>query len=179
MLEIEKSCLVVVDVQGKLANLMYNKEPLFANVEILIKMAKALEIPILWCQQNPKGLGPTLPQLAELLDGNEPVDKFSFSCCGDEKFAEQLKNSSRKQIILCGIETHVCIYQTAMDLLDKDYEVNLVADAVSSRTAENKQIALERLTAEGAYISSTEMTIFELLKTAKHPKFRELAKLIR
>ena len=179
MLEIEKSCLVVVDVQGKLANLMYNKEPLFANVEILIKMAKALEIPILWCQQNPKGLGATIPQLAELLSDNEPVDKFSFSCCGDENFVEQLKNTSRKQIILCGIETHVCVYQTAMDLLDKDYEVNLVADAVSSRTAENKQIALERLSTEGAYLSSTEMTIFELLKTAKHPKFRELAKLIR
>ncbi len=148
MLEIEKSSLVVVDVQGKLANLMDNKEPLFANVEILIKAAKALEIPILWCQQNPKGLGPTLPQIAELLDGNEPIDKFSFSCCGDENFIEQLKNSRRKQIILCGIETHVCIYQTAMDLLDKDYEVNLVADAVSSRSVENKQIALERLSAE-------------------------------
>ena len=179
MLEIEKSSLVVVDVQGKLANLMDNKEPLFANVEILIKAAKALDISILWCQQNPKGLGPTLPQIAELLDENEPIDKFSFSCCGDKNFIEQLKRFSRKQIILCGIETHVCIYQTAMDLLDKDYEVNLVADAVSSRSAENKQIALQRLSAEGAYLSSTEMTIFELLKTAKHPKFKELAKLIK
>jgi nicotinamidase-related amidase len=179
MLEIKKSSLVIVDVQSKLANLMDNKEPLFANVEILIKTAKALEIPILWCQQNPKGLGPTLPQIAELLDGDEPIDKFSFSCCGDENFVEQLKKSGRKQIILCGIETHVCIYQTAMDLLDRDYEVNLVADAVSSRSAENKHIALQRLSAEGAYMSSTEMTIFELLKTAKHPKFKELAKLIR
>ena len=179
MLEIEKSSLVVVDVQGKLANLMDNKESLFANVEILIKAAKALEIPILWCQQNPKGLGPTLPQIAELLADSEPIDKFSFSCCGDENFIEQLKNSRRKQIILCGIETHVCIYQTAMDLLDKDYEVNLVADAVSSRSAENKHIALQRLSAEGVCLSSTEMTIFELLKTAKHPKFKELAKLIR
>ena len=179
MLEIKKSSLVVVDVQGKLANLMDNKEPLFANVEILIKAAKALEIPILWCQQNPKGLGPTLPQIAELLADSEPIDKFSFSCCGDENFTEQLKNSRRKQIILCGIETHVCIYQTAMDLLDRDYEVNLVADAVSSRSAENKHIALQRLSADGAYLSSTEMTIFELLKTAKHPKFKELAKLIR
>jgi len=179
MLEIEKSCLVVIDVQGKLANLMHNKEPLFANIGILIKMANALQIPILWCQQNPRGLGATLAQLAELLGNNEPIDKFSFSCCGDEKFAGQLKNIGRKQFILCGIETHVCVYQTAMDLLDKDYEVNLVADAVSSRSAENKQIALERLTAEGAYLSSVEMTIFELLKTAKHPKFKELAKLIR
>ncbi len=179
MLEIEKSCLVVVDVQSKLANLMDNKEPLFANVEILIKAAKALEIPILWCQQNPKGLGGTLPQIAELLADSEPIDKFSFSCGGDENFIERLKNSGRKQIILCGIETHVCIYQTAMDLLDKDYEVNLVADAVSSRSAENKQIALKRLSAEGVYLSSTEMTVFELLKTAKHPKFKELAKLIR
>ena len=179
MLDMKKSCLVVVDVQGKLAELMDDKERLFHNIEILIKGAKILDIPILWCQQNPKALGPTIPRLAELLTDDEPVNKFSFSCCGDEKFNEKLKALGRvKQVILCGIETHVCIYQSAMDLLDKDYDVHVIADAVSSRTPANKQIALKRMETEGANLSSTEMALFELLGTAKHEKFKDLARLI-
>ena len=108
-----------------------------------------------------------------------PVKKFSFSCLGNQKFTDQIKALSRKQVILCGIEAHVCIYQTAMDLLDRDYQVSLIADAVSSRTPQNKKIAIDRLGSEGAYISSTEMILFELLKTAKHPNFKEIAKLIK
>ncbi len=179
MIDIEKCCLVVVDVQGKLAQLMDGKESLFANIEVLIKAAKALEIPILWCQQNPRALGPTAPQLAELLGGVEPVDKMSFSCCGDAKFIEKLNALKATDVILCGIEAHVCIYQTAMDLLDRDLNVHLIADAVSSRTAANRQIAIRRLTAEGANLSSTEMILFELLKTAEHPEFRGLSGLIK
>jgi nicotinamidase-related amidase len=179
MIDIEKCCLVVVDVQGKLAQLMDGKESLFANIEVLIKAAKALEMPILWCQQNPRALGPTVPQLAELLDGVEPVDKMSFSCCGDAKFIEKLNAGKATDVILCGIEAHVCIYQTAMDLLDRDLNVHLIADAVSSRTAANRQIAVRRITAEGANLSCTEMILFELLKTAEHPEFKELCRLIK
>lgn len=179
MLEIKKCCLVVVDVQGKLASLMDNKESLFANIAVLIKAAKALDIPILWCQQNPKALGLTIPQLAQLMEDIDPVDKFSFSCYGDEKFLEKIKNLNVRDIILCGIESHICVYQTAMDLLDADYDVHLIADAVSSRTPANKAIAIQRLTTEGANLSSTEMTLFELLRTAKHTKFKELARLIK
>ena len=179
MIDIEKCCLVVVDVQGKLAQLMDGKESLFANIEVLIKAAKALEMPILWCQQNPRALGPTAPQLAKLLGGVEPVDKMSFSCCGDAKFIEKLNALKATDVILCGIEAHVCVYQTAMDLLDRDLNVHLIADAVSSRTAGNRQIAIRRLTAEGASLSCTEMVLFELLKTAEHPKFRELVQLIK
>ena len=179
MIDIEKCCLVVVDVQGKLAQLMDGKESLFANIEVLIKAAKALEMPIVWCQQNPRALGPTAPQLAELLGGVEPVDKMSFSCCGDAKFIEKLNALKATDVILCGIEAHVCIYQTAMDLLDRDLNVHLIADAVSSRTAANRQIAIRRLTAEGANLSSTEMILFELLKTAEHPEFRGLSGLIK
>lgn len=166
-------------MQGKLAELMDGKESLFANIEVLIKAAKALEIPILCCRQNPRALGPTVPQLAELLDGVEPVDKMSFSCCGDAKFIEKLNALKATDVILCGIEAHVCIYQTAMDLLDRDLNVHLIADAVSSRTAANRQIAVRRLTAEGANLSSTEMILFELLKTAEHPEFKELCRLIK
>lgn len=179
MLETEKCCLVIIDVQGKLAQLMHDKETIFRNIEILIKIARALDIPILWCEQNPKALGATIPQLAELLCDIEPIDKFSFSCCGDSKFVEKLKAAGRNQIVLCGIETHVCVCQTAIDLINDSYEVYVVADAVSSRTAENKAIALERMRGESAVIVSTEMVLFELLKTAEHEKFRELAKLIK
>ena len=179
MLDTKKCCLVVVDVQGKLAELMDDKENLFGNIEILIKTAKALDIPIVFCEQNPKGLGPTIPRLMELLAGCRPVIKFGFSCCTEEEFNEKLHTIAPKQIILCGIETHVCIYQTAMDLIDEEYEVCVVADAVSSRLAANKTTAIDRLNAEGAGIGCTEMVMFELLRSAKHEKFKELTKLVR
>lgn len=179
MLETKESVLVVIDVQGKLAQLMCEKAALFTNIAILIKSAKILNIPILWCQQNPKALGPTIEELAELLVDEEPIDKMSFSCYGDDKFREILKKTNRNQVILCGIEAHVCICQTAINLLEDDYKVYVVADAVSSRTEQNRQIALERMNNEGAIISSVEMTLFELLRTAEHEKFKEIARLIK
>lgn len=179
MLEISNCCLIVVDVQGKLAQLMTDKDALFKSIQILIQAAKILEIPILWCQQVPEALGATIPEVAGLLTGIEPIDKASFSCCGREQFNTALDSLGRKQILLCGIETHVCIYQTAADLLGRGLDVTVVADAVSSRTAQNKQIALTRLAAEGAHISSTEMALFELLQTARHPQFRLIARLVK
>ncbi|MHC5060174.1 MAG: hydrolase [Planctomycetota bacterium] len=179
MLDTKKCCLVIVDVQGKLAELMDGKESVLANIEILIKAAKALGLGIIWCQQYPKALGQTVPQIAELLDDSDPIDKFSFSCCGQGEFNGKLKELRPSQIILCGIEAHVCIYQTAADLLDTDYEVHVIADAVSSRTPANREIAIRRMDADGVIISSTEMALFELLRTAKHEKFKELAKLIK
>ncbi|MHC4119346.1 MAG: hydrolase [Planctomycetota bacterium] len=179
MLDTENCCLAVVDVQGKLAQLMYAKKSLFKNIQILIQAAKILEIPILWCQQVPDALGPTIPEIAELLSGAEPINKSVFSCCGADQFTTRLNESSRNQVLLCGIEAHICVYQTAADLLVKGFEVNVVADAVSSRTLDNKQIALSRLAAEGASVTSVEMALFELLRTAEHPKFRQVAKLVK
>jgi nicotinamidase-related amidase len=179
MLEIQNCCLVVVDVQGRLAQLMHDKQALFTNIQILIKAAKILDIPILWCQQNPDSLGPTISEIAELLTDNEPINKSSFSCCSNDTFNTKLQALNRSCVLICGIEAHVCIYQTAADLLRKGYEVNVIADAVSSRTQENKNFALSRLAAEGAKISCTEMALFELLKTAEHPKFKQIAKLIK
>jgi nicotinamidase-related amidase len=172
-------CLVVVDVQGKLAQLMANREALFKNIQTLTRCAQILGVPILWCQQVPQALGPTVPEIAELLTGAEPIDKSSFSCCGEPRFTDRLQSLDRKQVLLCGIETHVCIYQTAIDLLAQNCRVTVVADAVSSRTAENKQIALDRLAAEGAAVACTEMVLFELLRTAQHPHFKEIARLVR
>ena len=172
-------CLVVVDVQGKLAQLMHDKETLFKNISVLIQSAKILNIPILWCQQAPDVLGPTIPEIAQLLGGNEPINKVCFSCCFCREFNEKLQNLNRQQIILCGVETHVCIYQTAADLLEMDYDVDVVTDAVSSRTPENKQIGLDRISAEGARLTSTEMALFEILRTADHPAFKQIAKLVK
>jgi nicotinamidase-related amidase len=166
MLDIQQCCLTIVDVQGKLAQLMHGKEALFKNVQILVQAAKILD-------------GPTIPEIAELLDGNEPINKSAFSCCGEENFNAGLKDLARNQVLLCGIETHVCIYQTAVDLFRQDFHVEIIADAVSSRAPENKQIAINRLTAEGAKITCTETVLFELLKTAEHPNFRQIAKLVK
>ena len=179
MLEIEIYSLVVVDVQDKLAQIMQDREVLFKNVRILIKSAQILSIPILWCQQCPDSLGPTAPEIEQLLSENEPINKSSFSCCGDDQFNEKLSQLNVNQVLICGIETHVCIYQTAMDLIHRGLNVNVIADAVSSRTSENKQIALSRLAVEGVKICSTEMVLFEILKTAKHPCFKEIARLIK
>lgn len=179
MLDIQNCCLVIVDIQGKLARLMYDKQVLFKNIQILIKTANILNIPILWCQQCPDALGPTIPEIAQLLSDNEPIDKSAFSCCGAEQFNIKLNESKRQQVLLCGIETHVCIYQTAADLLAKGFSVDVIADAVSSRTPENKQIAINRMAAEGINISCTETALFELLRTAEHPQFKHIAKLIK
>lgn len=179
MLDIKNCSLVVVDVQGKLAQLMQNKQALFANIQILIKAAKILEIPILWCQQCPQALGATIDEIAGLMGEIPPIDKASFSCCGCEEFGDKFAAMGRREVLLCGIEAHICVYQTAVDLKADGYEVTLIADAVSSRTAENKKIAIERMRTEGVNISSTEMSLFELLRTAKHSKFKQIAKLIK
>ncbi len=159
MLDIQNCCLVIVDVQGKLARLMYDKQVLFKNIQILIKAAKILNMPILWCQQCPDALGPTVPELQQLLTDNEPIDKSAFSCCGDEQFNIKLNETKRHQVLLCGIETHVCIYQTAIDLLRKGFSVDVIADAVSSRTPENKQVAKNLTAVEGVNICCHAMAV--------------------
>ena len=179
MLDIQNCCLVVIDVQGKLAQLMTDKDSLFNNIRILIQGAKILEIPILRCQQVPESPGPTVPEIAELLTDQEPIDKACFSCWDQAEFVDVFNSLDREQVLLCGIEAHVCVYQTAMDLMEEGLDVTVVADAVSSRTEQNKQLALTRLSDEGAGIGSTEMVLFELLATSEHPRFREIAKLVK
>ena len=178
-LQPEDCCLVVVDVQDKLAAVMHKKSELIANICKLIKIAKALGIKIILCQQAPKALGQTVSEISELLLDNQPINKSSFSCCDQVKFNSRLAASERKQILLCGIEAHVCVYQTAVDLSSAGYNVTVLTDCVSSRTPENKQIGLNRMRQENAKISSVEMLLFELLRTSEHPKFRELSKLIK
>jgi nicotinamidase-related amidase len=179
LLNKETTVLLVIDVQGKLAQLMHNKEVLFDNLQRVIKGAKVLDIPIVWIEQNPKGLGPTIPEVAQLLQDYTPVEKYSFSCCGNTSFMEALNTVKRSQVLVTGIETHICVYQTVMDLLALKYEVQVVTDAVSSRTPENKQLALNRMQAAGATLTSAEMALFEVLKMAEGEAFKEILKIVK
>lgn len=179
MITTEDTALVLVDVQGKLAQSMHNKKDLFENLKKMVKGAQVLGVPILWAEQNPDGLGPTMPEIAELFTNQSPVSKFSFSCCGSEQFLRDLEAVNRKNILIVGIEAHVCVYQTAADLTNLQYNVQIVADAVSSRTAENKQIGLEKSKDAGASLTSTETALFELLKEAKGDKFKEIINLVK
>jgi nicotinamidase-related amidase len=179
MLTTDNTVLLLVDIQGKLAHLMHARESLFENLQRLVKGARVLELPILWAEQNPRGLGPTIQEVAELLPDLEPIPKFSFSCCDNDKIKQDLEALNRNTVLIAGIETHICVYQTTRDLGAAHYDVQLVADAVSSRTIENKQIGLEKCKDTGASITSVETVLFELLKVAEGSKFKEILNIVK
>ncbi len=179
MLDRERAALVVIDFQGRLAESMPDYGGLLASLRRLVQGARLLGLPILCTEQLPDKLGATRPELAGVLDGVAPIPKSTFSCCGAPGFEEALERMDRGQVLLAGIETHVCVYQTAADLLDAGYEVHVPADAVASRTEGNKTVALSRMRAEGARISSVEMALFELQRAAGGETFRSLLALIK
>lgn len=171
--------LVVVDVQGKLAEGMFDRGRLYDSLQRLIRGVKAIGIPILWCEQNPAKMGATVDAIRPLLLPETPIPKMSFSCWGEPRFVERLKEMERVQVFLAGIETHVCILQTASDLLAQGYDVSVVADAVSSRTELNWQIGLELARARGAEVTSVETLLLEHVGSATHPAFREILGIIK
>ena len=179
----ENSVLVIIDVQGKLAQLMYNKDELFDSLQTLIKGMSILEVPIIWVEQIPEKLGATIPEVAnlmgELMPNVKPIPKKFFSCCGNEKFTEQFKAINRKQVLVVGIETHICVYQTSLDLLSKGYEVRVVTDCVSSRKRENKEVGIRRIVQAGGSETTTEMIIFELMKAAEGDVFKKMVKVVK
>jgi nicotinamidase-related amidase len=179
MITTEDTVLVIIDVQEKLVPAMHDKETLLDNLKKMVKGARILGLPILLTEQNPAGLGPTVPEIVELLPDEKPVSKFSFSSCGTEEFIEELKTVNRQNILIVGMEAHVCVYQTAADLVNLNYDVQVVADAVDSRTLQNKQIGLEKSKSAGAGITSTEIALFELVKIAKGDKFKEIIKIVK
>ncbi|MFP3896438.1 MAG: hydrolase [Anaerolineales bacterium] len=179
MLRTKESALVLIDVQEKLVRTMDGREELVDNLARLIQGLLVLDVPILWMEQNPRGLGQTVQTLRQHLTNQTPITKLSFSCFGDEEFEKQFLALGRRQILLAGIEAHVCVYQTARDLLARGYEVHVIADGVSSRTAENRRIALERMQADGAHLASTEMVLFELLQRAEGPTFKEILNIVK
>lgn len=179
MLHRERSIFIVTDIQGKLASLMHDREALYKNVGIMIEGIKALDIPILWIEQNPKGLGPTVPEVASHLEGNKPMPKKTFSSLKDPVISERFSQFGRNQALLVGIETHVCIYQSALDLIERGVEIHVVEDAVSSRTALNKRIGIEKIRDAGGHITSVETALFELLIVAEGEAFKKIVTLVR
>jgi nicotinamidase-related amidase len=179
MLEVDKTALLIIDVQDRLYRAMHEKEVLAENIEKLIRGVRVLGIPVIATEQYPQGIGPTIPKIATLLDGVPVISKLSFSCCGDPAFLGAFTALNRKQVLIAGIECHVCVYQTTMDLLDRGHEVQIVADGVSSRTAWSRDIGLQKMRDEGAKITSTEIVLFELLKSAGAAPFREISQIIK
>jgi len=175
--------LAVIDVQEKLAAVISEREAVEKNIERLIRGCHVLGIPLLITEQYPQGIGTTTPAVRAALDATtttaRPIQKMCFSAFGSPEFVSQLDFLGRRQILLAGIEAHVCVYQTAMDLLTNRYEVYVVADAVSSRAAQNKQLALDRLRLEGVRLTSTEMALFELTECAGTDEFRAISKLVK
>jgi len=179
MIKSEDSIVILIDVQGKLAELMHEKQQLNKQLKILLQGARILDIPILWLEQYPQGLGPTVPEIAAVIDGLEPIDKTCFSACGSQLFQQRLQASGRHTAIVAGIESHVCVYQTARDLLASGFTVEVVRDAVSSRTLANHLAGLERMSHLGAGITTVEMLLFEWLREAGSPAFKEISRLVR
>ncbi len=179
MFTIDNSVMLLVDVQGQLAQMMHEKDKLFSSLELMIKGMKILNVPILWMEQIPAKLGPTIGQLSCLMEGDAPIEKFSFSCCKEPEFMKKFKALGRNQVLLTGIETHICVYQTGYELINQGYQVQVAADCVSSRTKENKDIGLQRLVQSGGQITSVEMILFELMKEARGDEFKQMVKLIK
>lgn len=175
-LEAEQCALFVVDIQEKLLPPIWRKEQLLKNSQLLIRLAGILKIPALVSTQYAKGLGETVPEVASLLPDVPAIDKTMFSCFGSDVFCSMLKRlpGRRSTILLCGMETHICVMQTALAALREGYVVHVASDAVSSRAEWNWQVGLDRMRAAGAIISSTEMITYELLRSSGSPAFREM-----
>jgi isochorismate hydrolase len=179
MLVQENTGLILIDVQGKLARIVNESEKLVANLEKLILGCQILSIPVIWAEQNPKGLGLTIPELQTLLQNQKPFEKYTFNAFEDEAFKQAIINSGRKQWLICGIESHICVYQTAVGLLSNHFEVEIVADCISSRSKYSTGIALKKLQQKGANLTTIEMCLYELVKDSRREIFKEILTLIK
>jgi nicotinamidase-related amidase len=175
-LEAERCALVVIDIQEKLLPPIFQRAQLIKNSQLLIRLANILKLPALMSTQYAKGLGNAVPEISSLLPETHAIDKQMFSCFGSEVFCSALKRlpGNRNTILLCGMESHICVTQTALAALREGYIVHVASDAVSSRTEWNWKVGLERMRAAGAVISSTEMIIYELLGSSGTPAFKKL-----
>jgi nicotinamidase-related amidase len=174
-----KAAVIVVDVQERLLPAIFEKERVVQNSVRLLKGAAVLKVPVFATEQYRKRLGATVPEVAAALAGMAPIEKVAFSACGAAGFMAGLEVARISDAILCGIEAHVCVLQTCLDLLDSGRRVFVVADAVSSRTRENHVLGLERMRDAGAALVSTEMVLFELLERAGTEEFKRILALVK
>ena len=175
----DKAGLVVVDIQERLLPAIHERERVVANAVRLVKGAAIMGLPIFVTEQYRKGIGPTVPEVAAAVPGFAPMEKLAFSSCGAEGFVAALEAKGVRDVILCGIEAHVCVAQTCLDLLDRGFRACIAVDAISSRTPENHRIAVERMRDAGALIASTEMLLFELLGRAGTDEFKQVLPLVK
>lgn len=180
-LQARHCALSVVDIQEKLLPPIFEKERMVRNSQLLIRLAKILDLPVLLSTQYSKGLGATIPEIASLLPEVAPVEKNEFGCFNNDAYCARVKSlpGDRNTLLLCGMESHICVMQTALGALNSGYIVHVASDAVSSRTEWNWEIGLERMRAAGAVISSTEMMIYELLRTSSGPAFKEMLQYLK
>ena len=178
-IERDDAIFVAIDFQERLLPAMHDCEQLEARVVKLVKGMRELGIPMIVTQQYTKGLGPTVPSIAEAIGDFTPVEKTSFSCLGENTFVEAIESSDKGTVILAGIEAHICVEQTAIDLLRDGYEVALVTDCVQSRDPKNKEITLQRLAQAGVILTSFESVLYELLGGAKAPEFKAISALVK
>jgi nicotinamidase-related amidase len=171
--------VVVVDIQERLLPAMSEPQRVVQNSTRLVKGAAVLGLPVFATEQYRKGLGATAPEIGSAIAGFAPMEKMAFSACGVEGFVAALKAKNVSEVLLCGIEAHICIAQTCLDLLDDGFRVFVVADAISSRTAENCRLGIERMRDAGAIIVSTEMALMELLGAAGTSEFKQVQALIK
>ncbi|MGO9245152.1 MAG: hydrolase [Verrucomicrobiia bacterium] len=174
----QNSALVVIDVQEKLMNVMPQRAGTLAPIQKLIGAARVLKLPTLVTAQYIKGLGPVCTEIAEATPGITPMEKMAFSCCGSDEFLRAVKDLRRQRIILCGIEAHVCVQQTAIDLM-KDYFVYVAADAIGSRHRHDHKVAIERMRDCGAVITTVESAVFELLRESGTEAFKQILPLFK
>jgi len=175
----QQTALLVVDVQQKINAVMMEPEMVVKNIVKLIKGSQILKLPLFITEQYPQGLGPTEPEILAALEGQSPVQKMTFSCCGAEGLVEQLKSKGIKQVVVTGIESHVCVLQTALDLLANGFQVHVPRDAVSSRKSIDYETALQRMSHAGVVITTVEAVLFELMEKAGTPEFKEVSRLIK
>jgi len=178
-LEAEQCALVVIDIKQKLLPPIFQREQLVRNAQLLIRAAGILKIPALVSTQYAKGLGGTVPEVASLLPETEAIDKTLFSCFGSDVFCSVIKQvpGQRNTLLLCGMESHICVTQTALGALREGYLVHVASDAVSSRTKWNWKIGLERMRSAGAVISSTEMMIYELMRSSSSQRSKNCCRI--
>lgn len=174
-----RTALLIVDVQQKINAVMMHADTVVESIVKLIKSCQILNVPIFITEQYPKGLGPTEPKILEALEGKTPIQKMTFSCCGAEELCSKLHDKNIQQLIVTGIESHVCVQQTALDLLANELQVHVPKDAVSSRKELDYQTALERMAKAGVVLTTVEAALFELLEEAGTPDFKEVSKLIK
>ncbi len=179
MLNRDEALLLVVDVQERLLPHIHDGDQALERIVKLVRGVKALGVPALVTEQYPKGLGSTVGPLRVLFDPFEPIEKIAFSCMGEGEVRRRLSESGRRQVLLCGIEAHVCVYQTARDLLDAGYGVHLVVDSVSSRSQRDRKVAIRAVERAGALLTTTEMSLFEMLGEAGSDDFRAISRIVK